>query len=341
MSWLAGLEERARAALPAHVRDFVATGSGGQATRDEAAAAWARVRFWPHVLRDVGEVSLATTLLGREYAVPWGVAPTSAQREVHPDGEPGVLRATAAAGAPTVVSSNAGTRFADLGEGPWWLQVYLPADRALAEPLLHRAVDAGALAVVLTLDTPVVAAKPTERQFWDLVDPARLRVNFDDGYDERPGAAKATDLGPRDLTWLGEVTGLPVVAKGVLRGDDARRCVDAGAAAVWVSNHGGRQLDRAVPTPTALPGVVDAVAGAAEVYVDGGLRRGLDVLAALALGADAAFLGRPPVWALSEGPAGVARLHAELATELVEALRLAGCRTPREARGLAAHPPPP
>ncbi|QIG42776.1 alpha-hydroxy-acid oxidizing protein [Nocardioides anomalus] len=341
MSWLAGLEERARAVLPAHVFDYVATGSGGNATRDEAADAWRAVRLAPHVLRDVTSVSLATTLLGHEYAVPWGVAPTSAQREVHAGGEPAMLRATAAAGALTVVSSNAGTRFADLPDGPWWLQVYVPADRTLAEPLLHAAVEAGASALVLTVDTPVVARKPTESSFWELADPQWLRVNFDEGYDDRPGAEKATDLGPHDLGWLAGVSGLPVVAKGVLRPDDARRCVDAGAAAVWVSNHGGRQLDRALPTALALPAVVDAVDGATQVYVDGGIRSGLDVVAALALGADAAFLGRPPVWALAEGEAAVARLHAELAVEVTEALTLAGCRTPADVRGIAAFPATP
>lgn len=342
MTWLAGLEARARDALPAHVTDYVATGSGDHVTRDEAPEAWGGVRFAPHVLRDVTEVDLATTLLGRPYGVPWGVAPTSAQREVHPDGEPGMLRATSAAGAVTVVSSNAGTAFADLGAGretgDWWLQVYLPADRTLARPLLDRAVAAGASAVVLTVDTPVVATKPAPESFWDRIDPARVRVNFDEGYAERPGSEKATDLGPHDLGWLHGVTGLPVVVKGVLRPDDARRCVDAGAAAVWVSNHGGRQLDRALPTAAALPAVVAEVGAEVEVYVDGGIRSGLDVLAALSLGAHAVFLGRPPVWALLDGEAGVARLHAELRVEVSEALRLAGCRTPHEARGVAVHP---
>jgi 4-hydroxymandelate oxidase len=342
--WLAGLEARAREVLAPHVVDYVATGAGDQLTRDEAHDAWARVRFAPHVLREVTSVDLTTTLLGRELSVPWGVAPTSGQREVHADGESAVLRAGAAAGALTVVSSNAGTRFEELPEAPWWLQVYLPADRTLAQPLLDRAAAAGASALVLTVDTPVVSRKPagsSESSFWELVDPARVRVNFDEGYADRPGSEKATDLGPHDIGWLAGVSGLPVVVKGVLRADDARRCVDAGAAAVWVSNHGGRQLDRALPTAQALPPVVEAVGGGAEVYVDGGIRSGLDVLAALSLGADAAFLGRAPVWALAEGEAGVARLHEELGRDLVEALRLAGCRTPRDARGVAALPPAP
>ena len=212
----------------------------------------------------------------------------------------------------------------------------MPEHRDLAEPLLARAVEAGAAAVVLTVDTPVVGTKyVAERAVWDTIDPADLRVNFDPGYDALPGSRKARDLGPGDLAWIAERTGLPVVVKGVLHPDDARRCVDAGAAAVWVSNHGGRQLDRAMTTAAALPAVVDAVRESAQVYVDGGLRSGLDILAALALGADAAFLGRLPLYALVDGEKGVSRMHAELAVQVAEGLRLAGCRTPAEACGLA------
>jgi 4-hydroxymandelate oxidase len=253
-----------------------------------------------------------------------------------------MARACAAAGSVLVVSSNAGTPFSQIGATGvrWWLQAYLPADRTLAEPMLERAVAAGAEAVVVTVDTPVVGTKYAagEQVVWDVIDPAILRANFDPGYDDLPGAEKATDLGPHDLGWLAEVSGLPVVVKGVLRADDARRCAQAGARAVWVSNHGGRQLDRTATTASALAAVVAAVAGEAEVYVDGGVRSGLDVLAALALGADAVFLGRLPVWALVEGEAGVARLHAELGDELTEAFRLAGCRSVADTRGIAVPP---
>jgi 4-hydroxymandelate oxidase len=337
-TWLDGLADRARAVLPAPVFEYVATGAREGLTAREAG--WAGVRLLPHVLRDVTEVSLSTTLLGVEASVPWGVAPTTLQRAVHPEGELAMAQACAAAGSVLVVSSNAGTRFAEIGATGvrWWLQAYLPADRTLAEPMLERAVAAGAQAVVLTVDTPVVGTKYSagEQVVWDVVDPSLLRVNFDPGHDDRAGAEKATDLGPHDLGWLAEVSGLPVVVKGVLRPDDALRCAQAGASAVWVSNHGGRQLDRAASTAAALPDVVTALDGAAEVYVDGGVRSGLDVLAALALGADAAFLGRQALWALVEGAAGVARLHDELGVELAEAFRLAGCRTVADTRGIAA-----
>lgn len=337
-TWLAGLEERARAVLPAPVFEYVAQGARESTTAAGAVEAWRSVRFQPHVLRDVTDVDPGVELLGRRSEVPWGIAPTTLQRAVHPEGELAVARATASAGGVVVVSSNAGSTFADIGATGvrWWLQAYLPADRALAEPMLARAVDAGAEAVVLTVDTPVVATKyAVGESVWVNVDPALVRVNFGPGHDALPGAGKATDLGPEDLTWLADRTGLPVVVKGVVRADDARRCVQAGAAAVWVSNHGGRQLDRTIPTASALPAVSAAVGDDAQVYVDGGLRSGLDVLAALALGADAVFLGRLPVWALVDGADGVARMHAELLAQTVEALRLSGCATVPDTRALA------
>ncbi|WP_435747089.1 alpha-hydroxy acid oxidase [Nocardioides sp. SYSU DS0663] len=336
-TWLHGLEDRARAALPAPVFEYVGQGARESVSTREAPAAWQGLRFAPHVLRDVTDVDPGVDLLGRRSLVPWGIAPTTLQRAVHPDGELAVARATAAAGGVMVVSSNAGTSFAAIGATGvrWWLQAYLPSDRTLAEPMLDRAVAAGAEAVVLTVDTPVVATKYVVGEpVWDTVQDGLLRVNFDPGYDERPGAEKATDLGPHDLDWLAERTGLPVVVKGVLRSDDARRCVDAGASAVWVSNHGGRQLDRARSTATQLPEVVAEVGDDAEVYADGGIRNGLDVLAALALGARGVFLGRPALWALADGEQGVARLHRDLRDEVVEALRLAGCRVPADAPSL-------
>ena len=334
-SWLGGLQERARRALPGEVFEYVVTGAGDSTATAEAAARWHTVRFAPQVLRDVTTVDLGVDLLGRPSPVPWAVAPSTLQRAIHPDGELAVARATARAGALMVVSSNAGTLFSEIAATGvrWWLQAYLPADRSLAEPMLAAAVEAGAEAVVLTVDTPVVATKRTQgtRSVWELVDPALLRVNLPAGYEGRAGSEKALDLGPRDLGWLAARTGLPVVVKGVLRGDEALRCVRAGAAAVWVSNHGGRQLDRAAATADCLPEVVESVAGAVEVYVDGGLRSGTDLLAAHALGARACFLGRLPLYALVAGEAGVSRMHSELGAELTEALRLAGCRSVGEA----------
>ncbi|WP_341925347.1 alpha-hydroxy acid oxidase [Nocardioides psychrotolerans] len=341
--WLSGLEEQARARLSGPVFEYVAQGAREGRTAARAVDTWSSVELHPHVLRDVTDVELGTDLLGTGVGVPWGVAPTTLQRAVHPDGELAMARATAEAGGVMVVSSNAGTRFSLIGDTGvhWWLQAYLPADRTLAVPMLDRAVAAGASAVVLTVDTPVVGTKyPTGRVVWDVVDPAQLRVNFDAGHDDQPGSDKALDLGPHDLDWLAEHTGLPVVVKGVLRPDDAVRCVQAGARAVWVSNHGGRQLDRAVSTAAVVRDVIAAVGDQAQVYVDGGVRSGLDVVAALSLGADAVFLGRLALYALTDGEPGVARMHREVGSQVVETMRLCGCRTLADVAALSAPPAP-
>ena len=336
--WVDRLEEHARKSLAEPVLNHLVHGAGDSLTSSEAAEAWRQVRFQPHVLRDVTTVDPSVQVLGQRFAVPWGVAPTSPQLAFHPEGELAMARATAAAGSLLVVSSNAGTRFAQIGEtgAEWWLQAYLSADRTLCEPMLAHAVEAGASAVVLTVDTPVVGSKRPTPSVWETIDPAIVRANFDDDYEGRVGSEKALDLGPHDIGWLAGITGLPVVVKGVLRAEDARRCVQAGADAVWVSNHGGRQLDRAQATAHCLEGVLEAVHGEAEVYVDGGLRTGLDILAGLALGADQVFLGRLPLLALVDGESGVSGMHAELLRELLEAMRLAGCRTVADTRGLAA-----
>jgi len=338
-TWLSTLEEEARRVLPEHVFEYYRQGSRTSAAADEAVAAWERHRLVPRVLRDVREVDLGTTLLGTPYAAPLGVAPSTLQRAADPDGEVAMARACAAANLPMVVSSNASASFAEIaGTGArWWLQAYLTEDRGLSLPMLDAAVAAGAGAVVLTVDTPVVATKYDGggASALEQVPPDWVRANLGDAAD----APKARDLGPGDIGWLQDRTGLPVVVKGVLHPDDARTAVAAGAAAVWVSNHGGRQLDRAVATADCLESVVGAVDGAAEVYVDGGVRDGIAALSALALGANGIFLGRLPLFALAlDGSAGVSRLFGDLSDELVEALRLAGCADPGQARGLLRGP---
>lgn len=337
--WLDGLESEAAKVLPASVHRYIRQGAHGGTSAAAAVAAWRQVRFLPHAIVDVSHCDTVTTLLGTEVTTPVGVAPSTFQRAVHVDGEVAMASATRDAGSLLVVSSNAGTSFAEIGVTgvAWWVQVYLPADRSLAIPLLERAVEAGARAVVLTVDTPVVATKYDDGpSIWEETDPAILRVNFNPGVHDLPGFAKATDLGLADITWLREITGLPVVVKGVLRADDAVRCVRAGASAVWVSNHGGRQLDQSVATAEALPDIVAAVGEWVEVYVDGGLRSGLEVLAALSLGARAAFLGRLPLWALVGGHASVLRMHQELARELIESMQLAGITRPGDAPSVLA-----
>ena len=249
----------------------------------------------PRILRDVSHVDASTDLLDTTYDLPLGIAPMTLQRAADPDGEVAMARAVAAAGVPMVVSSNSGSTFSDIAAtgASWWLQVYLPTRRDDALPLLDAAVAAGAAAVVLTADTPVLGTRyrlPEGPHVWDMAEPTWLNANapVTSGL-HREDRAKAMDLGPTDVAWLAETTGLPVVVKGVLRADDASRCADAGAGAVWISNHGGRQLDQSVATAGCVAAVRAAVPSGVQVYVDGGLRSGLHVMLAAALGADVAF----------------------------------------------------
>ena len=314
--------------LPEEVYRYFRQGAGEGISAAEATAAWDRLRFLPRALVDVTHVDVATTLLGTPVRSPFAIAPTTLQRAAHPGGEVAMAEGARAAGSLVVVSSNAGTPFADIGAvgAPWWLQMYVTADRSATAPVVERAVEAGARALVLTADTPVVAKKYAGRRtIWEVTDPGWLRSNFAGITTSAAAADKATDLGPQDIAWLAGRFDLPVVVKGVLHPADARRCVDAGAAAVWVSNHGGRQLDRAVATADALGAVADELGGSTELYVDGGVWRGVHALGAGALGARAVFLGRPPLYALAaDGAAGVTRLLEELTAELVESCRLAG-----------------
>ncbi len=329
--WLDGLEEAATTRLPESVARYFRQGSRDGISAVEAVQAWRDIRVRPRVLRDVSSVGTAASLLGSRVDAPIAVAPTTLQRHADPAGECAMAAGVAAAGSLVCVSSNAGFRFDEIAaEGaPWWVQTYVMQDLGLTEDMLRRAVAAGAGAVVVTVDTPIVGTKYDDGPpVWEETPEDYLHANVapDLVAASATGFEKLAGITPDVISWLSGVAGLPVVVKGVLRGDDARAAVDAGAAAVWVSNHGGRQLDQAVSTMRALPEVAAAVGEAAEVYVDGGIRRGMDVFAACALGATTVFVGRPALWALAaEGSAGVTRLLRELQGELVEAMTLAGC----------------
>ncbi len=323
-------EPDARGVLPPDIHDYVATGAGDEETVAANRDAWGRWWLRPRVLTDVSDVDLTTTMLGTRVSSPVLVAPTGYQRQVHREGEVGTARAAAEAGALFVLSTRASCRLDDVAAvaGPWWLQVYVLRDRGITEEVVRRSVAAGARALVLTGDTPVVSTRSRRSSF----DPAHAATMARDLTDVRDDSAyeQAPDVTYADIGWLREVSGgLPVVVKGVLRADDARACVAAGAAAVWVSNHGGRQLDGVVPTAVALPEVADAVGSDAEVFVDGGVRHGRDVVRALALGARGVGLGRAVLWALAaDGSAGVADLLAAYEANLTETMQLVGARSP-------------
>jgi 4-hydroxymandelate oxidase len=329
------LHDRALRRLQPEVAEHFDQGAGAGLSVGEAAAAWDRLRLRPRVLRDVSRVSTAATVLGHQLTTPVMVSSASMQRAAHPDGEVATARAAAAAGSLMEVSTNSGSKFAKIGATgvPWWLQVYVLRDRGLTRSILESAVEAGASALVLTVDTAIVGRKHNAgKTVWEVVPEDYLLVNIEGSTVPADGLDKADDLTPDIIGWLRDATGLPVVVKGVLRADDARIAVAAGASAVQVSNHGGRQLDLAVSTAQALPEIVAALAGSgAEVYVDGGIRRSEHVLAALALGATGVFVGRPVLWALAAGGTsgqggcdGVLELLREFTDELGHVMMLAG-----------------
>lgn len=323
-------EEAARTVLPPEVFDYYAGGSFDELSLATNLADWAALRLRPRVLRDVTAVDPGTTLLGEAVPHPVVVAPTAFHRLAHPDGEVATAKGAAAAGARFILSTRSTTPVeevaAALDGGPFWYQVYVLQDRDLTADLVRRAAAAGATALVLTADVARLGRRLRDVRN-GFVLPAHLGTV--ESLD-RPGNLGDQDAGLTfaDIGWLREATNLPVVVKGVLRGDDARRCVDAGAAGIVVSNHGGRQLDGAISGAAAMVDVLRAVRDEAEVYVDGGVRRGTDVVKALALGARAVLVGRPVLWGLATGGTdGVTEVLRELVAELDLAMALCGCRT--------------
>lgn len=330
------LETAAREKLEKGVYDFVAGAADDEMTLVANRSAWDLIDLRPRVLRDVSSIDTSTTILGAAVASPIGVAPVAFQRLLHPEGECATARGAAARRALMVLSTRATATPADCFEaapdGARWYQVYVLNDRSRNVRMIKGAVDAGCSALVLTADTPVLG-----RRRRDHVNQFALPPNLGGpSLDLEPGEEgnlvdQAADVTFSDIGWLKEMSGLPVVIKGVVRADDAVACVEAGAAAVWVSNHGGRQLDGCIATAKALPEVVAAVGDRCEVYVDGGIRRGSDVLRALAMGARAAFVGRPAAWGLAtDGSAGVELVLKGLRAELKLAMALSGARSVSE-----------
>ncbi|MQA34006.1 alpha-hydroxy-acid oxidizing protein [Modestobacter roseus] len=324
--------EAARDRLEPAVFDYYSAGSGQEVTVGEAEAAWGSFRLRPRVLHDVSTVDLNVELLGARVSSPFVVAPMAFHALAHPDGECETFAGAGRAGALGVLSTRSSRRIEEVAAAataPWWFQAYGMRDRALTHALVRRAADAGAGAIVLTVDTPYVGRKGKVSGVRIAVPDDQFLVNLAQhlvpGTVAREAAEQDPSMTPDYIAELAEVSGLPVLVKGVLRGDEAVRCLDAGAAGVVVSNHGGRQLDRALPSALALADVVTAVAGRAPVLVDGGIRTGTDALLALALGADAVLVGRPLLWALAAGGAeAVAAALDALAEDLRHVLAVAG-----------------
>lgn len=350
----------ARAKVPKDVADYYEGGALDEITLGKNTSEWSNLKLHYRVLAGVGPREMGTTVLGRRISMPICVAPTAFHRLACEEGEIATARAAKVAGTLFILSSLSNTPMEEVfkaaqdvtgppssrsrgsetarAAGPRWFQLYVYKDREVTRALVQRAEAAGAEAIVLTVDAPGLGTRERDmRNRFTL--PAGLAVanlaplgKGDMPNVEGSGLAAyvrdnfKSDLGFDDLDWLCGCTRLPVVVKGVCRGDDARRSVEHGAKAVVVSNHGGRQLDTAPATCEVLPHVVEAVGDRCEVYVDGGIRRGSDVLKAIALGARAVLVGRPILWGLAvNGEQGAARVLEILRRELDEAMLLCGC----------------
>jgi len=339
---VADFERAAAEKLDAGVAGYFFGGAGDELTLRENVAAWSGWRLRPRALAGLSDWSTGMELLGGEISMPVLVAPVAYQGLVDPDGEEAMARAAAAAGTVMCLSTLATRRPRPVAEaapgGRRWFQLYCFRDEGVTRALIAEAVDSGYEAIVVTVDAPRGGNRERDRQTGFKI-PEELGVPSVEaalGSDRAVTIEETFELMEPALTWsdlegLASDCRVPILVKGVLTGEDAGRAIEHGAAGIIVSNHGGRQLDRCLATVDALPEVVDAVEGKGAVLVDGGIRRGVDVAIALALGADAVLVGRPALWGLAVGgEAGARRVLELLREELELTLALCGCASPTE-----------
>jgi len=328
---VADYEPLARARTDPAAWDYQAGGAGDELSLADNRAAWDRIRLRPRALVDVTSRDLSVEALGLTLEHPIVVAPTAAHRLSHPEAESASARGSAAAGALFTLSTISSLTMEEVAaavpDGPRWFQLYAPDDRGACRELVERAAAAGYSAVAVTVDLPLPGNRERDLRSGFEIDlgvhlPAEQPVDPDTGIVVLPTFDWA------ELDWLRGACSLPLLVKGVLRADDALRAVEAGCDGIWVSNHGGRQLDTAIAGADALREIAEAVGDRALLVVDGGVRRGIDVLKGLALGADLVAIGRPALWGLAvDGADGVQRVIEILRDELSLAMALAGCRT--------------
>jgi 4-hydroxymandelate oxidase len=357
LDFLLNVEDYARTArdkLPRDVSDYYEGGALDEVTLRENTDGWTRLKLYYRVLAGVAPRELNTTVLGQPVSMPILVAPTAFHRLACEAGEIATARAAKAAGTLFVLSSLSNTAMESVfakAASPRWFQLYIYKDRAITRELVQRAEAAGAEAIVLTVDAPGLGTRERDMRNSFRLPEGLVVENLaplgKGDFPEVQGSGLAAyvrvnfkeDLGFDDLDWLCRSTRLPVVVKGVCRGDDARRAAELGAQAVVVSNHGGRQLDTAPATSEVLPHVVKAVGDRCEIYVDGGIRRGSDVLKAIALGARAVLVGRPVLWGLCvAGEEGAVEVLEILRRELDQAMLLCGCARLSEIDGRLLKP---
>jgi 4-hydroxymandelate oxidase len=335
---LKDFEGLARLSMTPEAFDYCAGGAADESTLHDNVTAFSRWKLRPRVLVDVSSIDMTTEMLGSRVAMPVALAPTALQRLAHAEAEMATARAAAEAGVAFCLSTLGSCTIEEVARAarrPSWFQLYVLRDRGVSKSLIERAEAAGFDALVVTVDLPVVGYRERDlrnrfevapKMYGNLVVPAAEGREF----HEVVSFVSDPALTWEDLAWVRGVTSLPLVVKGVLTGEDAELAVEHGAHGLVVSNHGGRQLDRTIAPIDALEDVAQRVAGRAEVYLDGGVRRGTDVVTALALGARAVFIGRPYLFALAAaGQPGVERALELIARELGNAMALLGARTVR------------
>lgn len=308
---------------------YYAGGSDDEVTVAANRGEFARIRLRPRVLAGIAQSDITTSVLGATLATPIVVAPSALHCMAHPEGECATAQGAGAAGTLMIASTDATRSLEEIAQaasGPLWFQLYVYPSHEVAAGLVRRAEAAGYKAIVLTVDLPLLGNRERDRRNQMTIPPPPLfAANFVDIEEHEHNWVV---LSWQDVDWLRSITSLPIILKGILTAEDALLALEHGAAGIVVSNHGGRQLDSAVTALEALPEIVEAVAGRCEIYMDGGIRRGTDVLKALALGARAVLLGRPVLWGLAvNGASGVQHVLEILSTELEIAMRLSGCPT--------------
>ena len=338
------LEMKARELLPQTAFNHQASGANDEITLRENRAAYERIALLPRMLVDVSERHMGTTALGEPVSMPILIAPTAFQGLAHPKGEVATVKAAGAAKTLMTLSTLSTFSIEEVmavATGPVWFQLYVFKDRAISASLVKRAEVAGCKAIVFTVDAPLLGRRERDvRNQFKMPDALSVKNLLSGGPKEFPDGTGGSGVTPsiaslfdtaltsKDIEWLAGITTLPVLVKGILRSDDALLAVKHGASGVIVSNHGARQLDTTPATILVLPEIVDALGGKVEVYVDGGIRRGTDVLKAIACGARAVFVGRPVLWGLASGAeAGVRYVLEMLRQEFDLAMALSGCPT--------------
>jgi 4-hydroxymandelate oxidase len=335
---LTDFEPLAQAKMSHMAWEFINAAAADETTLRWNMEAYQRIRLRPHVLQDVSHLDTRITLLGQEHAFPILLAPTACHKLLHPDGEVATARGASAANATLVISSFANTKLEDVAtstKGPLWFQLYVQRDRSFTHDVVQRAEGAGYEALCLTVDTPIAGVRNREARAHVALPPLPNMEGLKEtaaGESYRGTAIYNPIMDPslnwKDVEWLRSLAKVPLVLKGVLNPEDADRAAKEGVAGIIVSNHGGRNLDTVPATIDALPLVTEKVAGRMPVLVDGGIRRGTDVLKALALGANAVLIGRPYMYGLSVGgDLGVTKVVRILQTELQMAMALTGRTT--------------